>query len=129
MDYSTTYVMEPAASQGLGVLTGFFMIFALIIGIFTLVCMWKLFVKAGYEGWKCLIPFYNTFCMFEFTWGSGWFMFLSFIPFVNFVIMILTYHKLAAAFGQGIGFTVGLIFLPVVFLPILAFGSSEYQGV
>ncbi len=41
-----------------------------------------------------------------------------------FVTMIILYCKLANAFGQGGGFAVGLIFLPVIFIPIIAFSSN-----
>ena len=116
-------------SSGLGVFGIILWLLVLLVLAFSLFCMWKLFVKAGYEGWKALIPIYNTYCFFEMTWGNGWLMLLSLIPFVNFVILILTYHKLAAAFGKGIGFTVGLLFAPVVFLPLLAFGDAEYEGI
>ena len=37
--------------------------------------------------------------------------------------------KLAKAFGKGGGFAVGLIFLPYVFEPILAFSDAAYLGV
>ncbi len=50
------------------------------------------------------------------------------IPFVNLVIGILVAIALAEKFGQGGGFAVGLILLPFVFYPLLAFGSAEYQG-
>jgi hypothetical protein len=33
-----------------------------------------------------------------------------------------------SAFGKGVGFAIGMIFLPFIFWPILAFGSSQYQG-
>ncbi len=36
---------------------------------------------------------------------------------------------LAKSFGKGVGFALGLIFLPFVFFPMLGFGSAEYQGV
>ncbi|MCG2679668.1 MAG: DUF5684 domain-containing protein [Kiritimatiellae bacterium] len=35
----------------------------------------------------------------------------------------------AKAFNKGGGFAVGLIFLPFIFYPILAFGNATYQGV
>ena len=38
-----------------------------------------------------------------------------------------TMRDLARAFGHGRGFTAGLIFLPLIFYPILAFGDSQYQ--
>ncbi len=40
---------------------------------------------------------------------------------------IITMLRLAKSFGKGGGFVVGLLFLNLIFLPILAFGSSEYE--
>ena len=54
---------------------------------------------------------------------------LCLIPLVNVVVLILTNYKLAVAFGQTAAFTIGLIFLSAIFLPILAFGPAEYEGV
>ena len=42
---------------------------------------------------------------------------------------IQTQIRLAKAFGKGGGFAAGLIFLPYVFMPLLAFGKGTYQGV
>jgi hypothetical protein len=36
--------------------------------------------------------------------------------------------KLAHSFGKGTGFGIGLALLPVVFYPILAWGSAQYIG-
>ncbi len=44
------------------------------------------------------------------------------------VIQVMFYSKLSRSFGHGAGFTVGLFFLPVIFLLIIAFGSSKYTG-
>ena len=35
---------------------------------------------------------------------------------------------LSKSFGKDEGFTVGLVFLNIIFLPILAFGDAQYQG-
>lgn len=48
------------------------------------------------------------------------------IPLVNFVILIIVLNELSKSFGKGSGFTVGLIFLSFIFIPILAFGSAQY---
>jgi hypothetical protein len=56
----------------------------------------------------------------------GWWLLLLFIPFVNLVIAILAIVALAQNFGKGAGFAVGMIFLPIIFWPILAFGSAQY---
>ena len=54
---------------------------------------------------------------------------LLLIPFVNFIVGIIIINKISKSFGYGIGFTLGLIFVPLIFYPILAFGRSRYLGV
>lgn len=104
-------------------------LFSLAFTVVVLVGMWKVFVKAGKPGWACIVPFYNTYCLFDMTFGNGWLFLLTFVPCVNFVMMILVYVKLAKAFGKGGGFAVGLIFLPFIFFPMLGFGDAQYMGV
>ena len=54
---------------------------------------------------------------------------LGFIPLVGvicvFVVGIIATCKLADYFNKGTGFKLGLIFLPFIFLPILAFSNDE----
>jgi hypothetical protein len=50
------------------------------------------------------------------------------IPLVNFIIAIILLIDISKSFGKGIGFAVGLIFLGIIFWPILGFGSAHYQG-
>jgi hypothetical protein len=37
-------------------------------------------------------------------------------------------YNLCKQFGKGIEYTLGMIFLPFIFFPMLAFGDSIYQG-
>lgn len=104
------------------------MVISLAISIFMIIAMWKVFAKAGQPGWGVIVPIYNIICMLNIAAKPIWWILLCFIPFVNFVIIILIYAGIAKAFGKGAGFVLGLIFLPIVFWPILGFGSSEYQG-
>ncbi len=46
-----------------------------------------------------------------------------FVTGVNVVFGIMTYIAFAQRFGLGIGFTLGLFFLPIIFFPILTFGN------
>jgi hypothetical protein len=101
---------------------------ALAVAILMIVAMWKIFAKAGRPGWASLIPFYNIYVLLEIAGKPGWWLILMFLPFVNFVIHILMLIGLSKSFGHGGGFAVGLIFLPIIFIPILAFGSSSYSG-
>lgn len=118
-DYSqfAQYQSSPFAS---------FVSFAL--AVLLLVAIWRIFSKAGEAGWKVLIPFYNMYTEYKIFWGKGWFFLLSFVPVVNIVVSIMLMHKMSKSFGHGVGFTLGLIFLPYVFYPILAFGSDQYSG-
>lgn len=114
-----------AASAGVMVVSW---VISMAIAILTLVAWWKIFVKAGKEGWKCLIPFYNVYCLYDIAWGNGWLFLLTFVPCVNIVVQIILMFKLSKAFGQGTGFGFGLLFLNTIFMLILGFGKYEYVG-
>ncbi len=96
------------------------------IAVLYLGAFWQVFTKAGEPGWAILVPFYNIYVLLKISGKPGWWMILMFIPIVNIVISILTYVGLAEGFGKGVGFTLGLILFPFIFIPILGFGSSTY---
>ncbi len=50
------------------------------------------------------------------------------IPVVNFIFAVLMMMGIASKFGRGTLFAAGLVFLPFIFAPILAFGDSKYNG-
>jgi len=106
---------------------GLLLIVQLAIVILMIVAMWKVFTKAGQPGWAILVPIYNAYVMLKIAGKPGWWLILLLIPIVNIVIGIMALAGLASNFGKGGGFVVGLLFLPFVFYPILAFGSAEYQ--
>ena len=111
---------------------------------------WKIFTKAGEAGWKSLIPFYNGYTISKIFWETKYFWFtllasdaggifsgiggiigglLSAACMITaLVLVIMQNYKLARAFGHGGGYTLGLIFIQWLFVLILGFGSSEYQG-
>lgn len=101
---------------------------SLIVKIIGIVAMWRIFSKAGEEGWKAIIPIYNTYIRVKLINGNGWLMFLFLIPIVGTIYAIILDFKMAKAFGYGIGFGFGLLFLKDIFQLILAFDKSQYQG-
>lgn len=103
-------------------------IVALAFCVFVLVCLWIVFRKAGKPGWAAIVPVYNLYILFEITWGSGIRFLLLLIPIYNIILGIQTQVRLAKAFGKSGGFAAGLIFLPYIFIPLLAFGGAAYQG-
>lgn len=117
-DYSSTPTFNPLPT-----------IISLVLCVFVLVCLWIIFRKAGKPGWAAIVPFYNLYVLFDITWGSGMRFLLMLIPLYNIILGIQTQIRLAKAFGKGGGFAAGLIFLPYVFMPLLAFGKGTYQGV
>jgi len=106
-----------------------FMIIALAVGLLLIVSMWKIFTKAGEPGWASIVPIYNMIILLKIVGKPAWWVLLMFIPFVNLVIFIIVYIELAKVFGKGAGFGIGLLVLPFIFFPILAFGSARYQRV
>ncbi|MCF7859367.1 MAG: DUF5684 domain-containing protein [Candidatus Cloacimonetes bacterium] len=117
------YAQEASAGPGIV----FWIIYFAFI-IFFIFVMWKIFKKAGKPGWGCIIPIYNTILLLEIADRPIWWIFLMFIPFVNIVVSIIVLLDVAKAFDKGTGFGIGMIFLPFVFFPILAFGAAEYRN-
>ncbi len=99
---------------------------ALIVLI--IVSMWKIFTKAGKPGWACIIPIYNIIVLLEIVGKPWWWLLLMLVPVVNLVLAIWVLNLLSKSFGHEVGFTLGLIFLSFIFIPILGLGESKYVG-
>ena len=100
----------------------------LAIVVFMIAAMWKIFEKAGQPGWAAIVPIYNMVVLLQIVGKPGWWVILMLIPFVNYVFIVWTYNMLSKSFGKDEGFTVGLVLLGIVFVPILGFGSAVYLG-
>lgn len=129
-DYYDTSAVNTAATgvaAGLGFLA-VYMIFMLAIMVFMIVCMWKLFKKAGKNGWEAIIPIYNIIVMLEIAELPTWYIVLFLVPFANIYAIFKIYIEIAHKFGKSTGFGVAMVFFGIICLPILAFGSSTYKG-
>lgn len=115
-------------SDGAAAVLGGFSIILLLLSVVVLAGMWKVFTKAGQPGWAAIIPIYNIVVLLQIVGRPVWWIILLFIPVINMIISILVLVDLAKAFGKGIGFAIGLMFLSVVFVPLLGFGDAQYQG-
>lgn len=109
-----------AAGGGAGGIVG------LIVGILMIIAMWKVFSKAGKPGWAAIIPIYNYIVWCQIVGRPVWWFLLLFLCFPIFYIILSI--DMAKSFGQGVGFAIGMILLPFIFWPMLAFGSATYQG-
>lgn len=114
---------SPAASVGAGLYVVFALI-ALVVAVLSIVGVAKIFKKAGKPGWHAIIPFLNSYDLFDIAWGNGIMFLLTFIPVVGVFVSIVMYVKLARAFGKSDGFAVGLVLLNTIFLLVLGFDST-----
>lgn len=112
-----------------GGLSVFGILVYIVVIVFYLYCMWRIFVKAGKPGWAAIIPIYNVLVELEIV-GRPWYwlLLLMFVPVVDVVLAIILLFRMAKVFGHSVGFGFGLLFLSFIFLPILAFDQSTYLG-
>ena len=112
---------------------GTLMLLSLAFSVFMIICMWKVYKKAGEPGWASIIPIYNIWVLYEITGFNGALSLLILIPFVGTIIVavlsIIANFRLAKCFGKDTGFGIGLWLLNPIFMAILAFDKSEYNKI
>ncbi len=106
----------------------------LVIAVFVLVMMTSLaviFKKIRIHPWKAFIPFYNIIVVLTTVDIPYWMILLFFIPFVNFigipVMTLLLGWKFGSYCRKGIIMRVGLMFLPPLFYPLLAYSDITLE--
>ena len=140
---------------GLLLLGGIYLVFAFIWWLLQIIANWNIFTKAGEAGWKSIIPVYSDYISYKIAWQPSYFwlvfvlgiitsvangmadpngtnttilLIVSLIRIILAIISILYCIKLSRAFGHGIGFAIGLMFLQPIFMLILGFGNDPYYG-
>lgn len=107
--------------------------------------LWKLFKKAGEDGWKAIIPFYNTYTLITIV-GLNWWWFLIdvipslmiFIPgfaafsslayIAQMLVKICIASNLSLKMNKSTGVTVLLVLFPGIMYPVLGLGSSTWDS-
>ena len=135
-------------------LASFISLIMIAVLVYAIIVSWKLLKKSGDKGWKVLIPVYGQYCLYKafnsvlYFWlivlivilkGVNEWLALSYlIAYSTYSILdavysvglvishILVAIRTAKCFRKGGGFAVGLIFLPLIFHSILAFGSAKH---
>ena len=124
-----------------GILIVFLLMFIMIIPLLVVyfIGLWKLFKKAGVDGWKSLIPFYNTFVLAEIS-GIGWWypaiiIGTSILSTTDSALSVLfslvslganffIFYNLSKKFHQGVGFAILTTIFSGIMIPILGFSKS-----
>ena len=117
--------MDSRFGESLGIVA--YLLYVIVI-VFYIYSMWRIYAKAGKPGWAAIIPIYNVLVELEIVGRPWWWLLLTLVPVVNIVIGVIITLNLAQVFGKSTGFGIGLIFLPIIFIPILAFGNAKYLG-
>jgi len=109
----------PAIQAAFGLL--FAMFFGLLLTLFVLYILgsWRLFTKAGFPGWGVFVPIYNLWILTRIVNKPSWWLLLLLIPVVNVVFGIWMMNLLSKQFKKDVDFTIGLVLLPFIFIPIL----------
>ena len=119
----------------------------ILIGILVF-SMWKLFKKEGIPGYYSLIPGLNLWMLYKLSGLKGYLSIivncllvlmlvliaclkieLAIIPLLVIIgLLVLLFIKLSITYNKNISYSVGLLLLPLLFFPILAFeGNRDNQ--
>ena len=101
--------------------------FILLIAVVEFIAKWKIYEKMGRKGWEGVIPIYSDVVALDVLKLPIWLIVLLFIPGAVIGFNIVVSLKLAERFKKDVSFAIGLIFLPIIFYPILAFDKSTFE--
>ena len=103
------------------------LIIILIILLLLIISVTGVYKKAGYDGWKALVPIYGQFILTKISGLPIWYFILLFIPIANIYATVKIHIEVAKKFGKSTGFGIGLMFLPFVFYPLLLLSHAKYD--
>ncbi|MBQ6285086.1 MAG: hypothetical protein IJK67_02105 [Bacilli bacterium] len=87
----------------------------------------KIFKKANQKEVTAYYPILNLFTMLEITDTSIYLGILFFVPALNVIALSIMLYRLGKVFNTSIAYKIGLVLLPIVCYPLLAFGTYQYK--
>ena len=112
-------------NAGLSALFIGMIIFSMILSLIMIISYWKIFTRKGKPGWAILVPIYNVIVLIQIAELSMIYFLLLFVPLVNIYAIFKINISIANKFDKTAAFGIGMIFLPVIFIPLLAFSDNE----
>lgn len=114
-------------------LGGFFgfilVIFFIGVIIINVLAMFRLFETAGEEGWMSIIPILNLAIMLKINNRPMYWVLFILIPVIGSFVAIFIYFEFAKSFNKSGLYCLGVVFLPLIFLPMLAFSDPVYTPI
>ena len=124
MEYGES-VPTTSVSIGFGILSISIVIISLIISIVMLISLIKIFTRNGKPGWGVIIPIYNFILMSEIAEVKSIYVILLFVPIVNIYARYVIYKGIAKKYNKSSGYAVGMLLVPFIFFPMLAFKKED----
>lgn len=126
----------------LGLLMILFLVLVVAAVIIYFIGLWKVFQKAGKNGWEAIVPFYSSWILVEISGLAWWYAVIiiasslgvvagstgigALLSLAALVANYFVCFNLSKKFHQDIGFSVLMFFFSFVMIPILGF-SEKYQ--
>lgn len=133
--YESSSSVTPADEATAAVFGVFAILFTLVMAVAMYVIMslltMRIFKKAGVEGWKAWVPFYNHWILLELGNQKGFWAILVVLPLVNIVSAVFTYiamYHIGLKLGKDGAFVLWAIFIPIVWYIWLAVDDSKWQN-
>lgn len=104
----------------------FMALFSLLYLAGTFLGLWKIFEKAGYAGWKSIVPVYNMIVWLKVLERPMWWLVFIAIPYISIFMFFLMVWKTIRRFGK----TSYLVLIPAtcfpcIYFPYLGFSRKE----
>ena len=105
----------------------FFAIITIAFSLLVMVSTFNIFKVAGKKSSLSFIPIYNLLVLLDITGISRMCFMLLLLPIINILVILIILYRLSIIYQTSLPFALGLIFLGVIFLPLL--NVSKYMKV
>lgn len=143
-ELETVFNLFAGATLAVLIIAVIMIIAILIFGCFYIVCLWKLFKKAGKNGWEAIIPFYNEYILIKIAGLHWWYFPIALISSItisfetedfswivniantiNVIINFFIFYNLAKKMNrEPVGIAIGGAIAPGIMIPVLALSKK-----
>lgn len=103
-----------------------YMFLSLLFFAATAAGLWRIFEKAGHNGWKAIIPFYNFYIWLKIIRKPMWWYIFILVPYINvFTLLLMVVETLKCFRKDGLGEQALGVLFPFVYLPYLGFSPQQ----
>jgi Family of unknown function (DUF5684) len=71
----------------------------------------------------------NIYFLLKVVERPGWWLILILlVPCIGWIMLLFVEYEMVRSFGHGFLMWIGVVLLPIIFLYVIGYGSSEYRG-